>query len=176
MTNRVKVELDDGVLKQKLAELEQGAAAPKEMLQAIGRSVVTRIRLGFKTGRSPQGARWAPLKWRLGQPLRDKGHLQASVVANPPTADGIEIGTNKVQARLQHFGGEVVPKNGPHLVFKNQLSGGLVFAKKVVLPARPFMPVNDSGQIDIPPAWEAGMLAIVKRHFEGGGKPQAGGA
>jgi phage gpG-like protein len=48
-------------------------------LNAIGGSLKSKIQLGFRSSTSPSGQRWAPLKFRQGQPLVDRGNLRDSI-------------------------------------------------------------------------------------------------
>lgn len=176
-TDRIDVDVQSGAVEQMLDGISTAARSPKPLLQSIGRSVTTRIRLGFKASKSPHGETWRPLKMRDGQPLRDTRRLQSSIGANV-NGDGVDIGTNVLYARTHHFGAVIVPKAArwnerarKFLAF--QVGGRTIFARSVTIPARPFMPVNASGQLDLPAAWQTGILSIIKRHVEGE-KPKDG--
>lgn len=54
------------------------------------------------------------------------------------TGDEVTLGTNLPYAAIQNFGGTIVPKNGKVLAFPG-LGGATIFAKKVTIPARPFI-------------------------------------
>ena len=131
----------------------------------------------FNAGQDPDGNTWAPLSSlskakrdvknkKSGQKnskfkgthkvLNDTGALRNSLgVAKSTgaigTTDGDEVtlGTNLPYANVQNFGATIVPKNGKMLAFPG-LGGVTVFAKKVVIPARPFMGIGaqDSADID----------------------------
>ncbi len=47
------------------------------------------------------------------------------------------VGTDLEYAAMQEFGGVVVPKNAPMLAF--EVEGQVVFAKKVTIPAHPYL-------------------------------------
>lgn len=47
------------------------------------------------------------------------------------------IGSNVKYARIHEFGGTIVPKNGPFLVFR--IGDRVIKTKKVTIPARPYM-------------------------------------
>ena len=38
--------------------------------------------------------------------------------------------------------------------------------QKVVVPARPFMPLNRAGNVDLPPEWSIGILKELAKHFK----------
>lgn len=156
----VKIEVLTAQVQQRLQQITDGGGSAKGALSAFGRVVLNRIRLGFRAGRSPYGQAWAPLKLRAGQPLRDTGALQRSITMSA-TGNEVVIGTNRVGARVHQFGATIVPVRAKVLAFPGP--GGMIFAKRVVVPARPFMPINPAGDMALPPSWaEAGLKAMAK--------------
>lgn len=160
---QVSIDIDDSALKAKIERI-LATAQSREMFATIGRSVVTRVRLCFKLGVDPWGKPWAPLKMRQGQPLRDTGRLANSVTMRADNA-GVTIGTNVQYARTHQFGATITPKKGKYLVFPGP--GGLIFAKRSVVPRRSFLPIRDpGGVVDLPPAWSVGLVAALRRFFQ----------
>jgi phage gpG-like protein len=149
----------------KIAALLRATADMQPAFATVGRVIANRIRLCFKIGVDPWGSPWAALKIRKGQPLRDTGRLQRSIVANPDKA-GVTIGTNVRSARTHQFGNTIMAKPGKRLVFPGP-GGALVFAKKVTIPARPFMPLK-RGQnvVTLPPAWSADVTRALRNYFQ----------
>lgn len=159
----VKVQADISQVQARLKKIASTGGSIQPALEAFGSVVLNRIRLGFRMGRSPWGQAWAPLKFRQGRPLLDTKGLRDSITMRvEPTQ--VLIGTNKVQARVQHFGATIRPKNGTALVFPGP--GGLVFARQVTVPARPFMPINRADQADLPPQWAAAGLEAMKKALQ----------
>ena len=85
-------------------------------------------------------------------PDRSTGALADSLTpVGPETADGIsrsEIGSNLVYARIQNYGGTIVPNGhsgGGGLWLRWEAGGEVHFAKKVTLPAKHYM---DEGAAD----------------------------
>lgn len=100
-----------------------------------------------------------------GQPLRDTGLLQRSV-SSRVTPDGVIVGTNLRQAKIHQFGGVIRPKKAKVLVFPGP-DGELIFAKKVTIPARPYMPIRKFGQdADLPPQWALLVTQSIKAHLQ----------
>lgn len=170
------LQVDDKELEQKIQELIDQAGTMKPVFQTIGRKVGNRIRLGFRSGTSPTGERWKPLRFRNGQPLRDTGVLQASITSSA-TDDYVDIGTNTKYGFVHQFGLKITAKPGQpgqnsigprkgakRMVFPGPF--GLVFAKSVTIPARPFLPLNQSGQIDLPEKMQQDVLTAIRKHFE----------
>jgi len=71
------------------------------------------------------------------------GHLKRMVmpIAAKRIGDVIQARVNAgaIYSRIHEFGGTIVPKNKPFLAWKDPDSGKWRFAKKVTIPARPFM-------------------------------------
>lgn len=130
-------------------------------LNALGRVLVTRIQLTFRRSTAPNGARWAPLKLRQGQPLRDTGRLLASITSKVQDRE-VVVGTNVQYARVHQFGAVIKPVRAKLLRFPNG-AGGFAFARQVKVPARPFMPIGPSGQVDLPASWSAAAINAMAR-------------
>lgn len=113
----------------------------RPMLERIGQKLVSDFQLGFRQGVAPDGSKWLPLKIRKGQPLVDKGLLRRSITPSV-TDDQLEIGTNLKYARLHQYGGVIKPKKGKYLKFAGR-DGNPVFVKKVTIPARPFLGLEE---------------------------------
>jgi phage gpG-like protein len=142
----------------------------KPVWETVGRVISNRIKLGFRGSMSPHGMPWLPLKTRVGKPLLDTGRLRRSILYVADNA-GVEIGTNLKYAPVHQFGATIIPKNGPFLafkVFKATAGEHFVLAKKVTVPARPFMPISKDGALDLPPAWSRSVLEAMASHLKVG--------
>lgn len=107
-----------------------------------------------------------------GQPLRDTGRLNRSITSNASNS-GVIVGTNVIYAPTHQFGATIVPKNGKRLVFPGA-TGNLIFAKKVVVPARPFLPLKRGVvQAVLPPTWSQAVVNAIKVYFRKGFKETA---
>ena len=60
----------------------------------------------------------------------------------------LQIGTNKLYGAIHQFGGTIEPKAYPALVFR--IDGKLCFARKVTIPARPYLGVSAEDRAEIP--------------------------
>lgn len=131
----------------------------KQVRDAAGNLVFT------KAGAAQAAANEAAAagKGSAGRPLVDTGKLRASITSRADKT-GVEIGTNAQQAKLQHFGGVVKPKRGTTLAFPGP-GGEMIFARSVKIPARPFMPVDPSNTVQLPPAWKRNVLRIIEKHL-----------
>lgn len=191
----IVVEVIADKVKARLAQLQAAASDLSPAYAVIGSTLVNRIRLGFRNSRSPGGTSWLPIKFRAprrnasgaftgagkaqraanatgkaGKPLEDTGALRRSIVPKV-TADGVEVGTNlKVKGgqslgAIHQFGATVVPKSGKYLAFAGP-AGQILFSRRSVIPARPFMPLTPTGELDLPPNWEKAILRNLAAHFQ----------
>lgn len=194
--NRLKITVKAAGANSALARLRRASADMQPVYAAVGRAVLTRVQMSFRGAQSPWGEPWAPLRWRAprttnsgtglsrtgraqaranaagraGQPLRDTGRLLRSFTA-APDREGVTVGTNArtasgvPYAAVHQFGATIVPRRGKFLVFPGP-DGGLVFAKRVTIPARPFLPQRTpGGPVILPPAWAAAVTGTLRRAF-----------
>ena len=162
--SKLRIALNDAGARAKLQALIKAAGDPTPIYQTVGRTILNRIRLCFKLGIDPWGAPWAALKLRQGQPLRDTGRLNRSIVANPDK-NGVTIGTNVMYAPTHQYGATISPKNAKKLVFPGP-GGRMIFAKKVTIPARPFMPLRKNhAAVALPPQWSADVTRAIRNYF-----------
>lgn len=99
-----------------------------------------------------------------GQPLRHTGRLNRSITSKTD-ADGVTVGTNVIYARTHQFGNTITPKKAKRLVFPGP-NGDLIFAKKVTIPARPFLPLRKgSAVVALPPSWSVLVVNALKLYF-----------
>jgi phage gpG-like protein len=91
-----------------------------------------------------RGADW-PARSSGGHPLlllsgtlRNSLHVSAG-------GDSVKVGSPTIYAAIHQLGGVIVPKSAKRLVFS--AGGKKVFAKKVTIPARPFLPFDKSGKL-----------------------------
>lgn len=80
-----------------------GDEAATAVLKSVAEEARALVVRGFAEGRSPTGAKWAPLKVRRGQPLRDTGRLQNSYTTKV-AGRAMVVGTNTQYAPHHQFG------------------------------------------------------------------------
>jgi phage gpG-like protein len=175
LADRIQVKVDSRRAIEKIKAMQDAAADMQPVFATVGRVIKARIQLCFKLGIDPWGSPWAALKIRKGQPLRDTGLLQRSITYKTDQT-GVTIGTNQTpRAAVHQFGAVIKPKNAKQLVFPGP-GGRLIFAKKVTIPARPFMPLTKgSNVVALPPQWSAAVTNALKQYFRGAAKKAEGG-
>lgn len=129
--------------------------------------------LVFRQERDPSGKAWKPLA-KLTLNNKDHGLSKAQLASQTAhkiltgktgelgnsltettapyavrTSAGTEIsiGTNVPYAAIHQFGGVITPKNKKALMIP--MAGGVIFAKKVTIPARPFLGFGDKDAKEI---------------------------
>lgn len=119
------------------------------IMSAIGTGLVSSTHRRFVTQSSPDGEKWLGLNdeykkmKRNARILTESGRLRDSISSSPGN-DYVRVGTNVIYAAIHQFGGTIVPKNASHLVFR--LATGVVLAKSVTLPARPYLGISDDDE------------------------------
>ena len=117
-----------------LNELHKRSTKLEPIAKEIGNMILNETELSFENQKSPFGKKWKPNKTKPKnnpnkQILIKEGMLKRSftIIASD---NEVSVGTNIIYAAIHQFGG----KAGR--------------GKKVTIPARPFMPVSNSGQLE----------------------------
>lgn len=129
-------DLDDAIARiGRIDDLDTGELMSS--LGALGESQTRRRISDEKT--APDGSPWAPN--RSGGPILEQTgqHLLQSI-AWTSSATQAEWGASWEHAHVHQEGATIVPKNAQALVF--EAGGATVFAKKVTIPARPFVGIS----------------------------------
>ena len=180
--NKIEITSNHAELKALFEKLVRRVQDPTPLMAIIGRKLHTRVVFGFRRGVDPYGKPWKPLKFRSGQPLRDTGRLQNSITFRADRK-GITIGTNVCYAPPHQFGAVVEAGKPPHQslcgyvtkgspVLRFEAGGKVVYAKKVTIPARPFLPDAQRG---LPDEWADDIRASLNAYLGelGGGRAAA---
>jgi phage gpG-like protein len=152
---------DFGKLQSLITELQH--LGDKKVIASIaklmGEEGLTLVKQGFERGAGPYG-RWQAVQLRSGTPLAASGRLKNSFTTNVQGL-GFVVGTNTKYARVHQYGATIVPVTAKALRFRGYTRtakgrkkyGAWIFAKKVVIPARPMVP-NGS---DVPMTWQVSL-------------------
>lgn len=176
MADRIKFEVIDKEVREAFARLKASGDDMTPALNVVGRTIRDRVRLGFKFSKSPYGEAWAPLRIRKGKPLVNSGRFRSSIdfrVGGDGASEYVDVGTNfgplpggKSIAAVHQFGATIVPKQAKFLRFMG--ANGYI-TKKVVIPARPFLPIVGDDLV-MPDAWSTAVIKALKRHFDAAAK------
>lgn len=115
-----------------------------EEIGVVGEGQTTRRILEEKT--APDGTPWAPN--RAGNPtLVRSGYFVNDTIGSSATADAAEWGSTFEFAHVHQEGAVIEPKTAKALRFVGP--NGAVFARRVVIPARPFIGISDDNWAEI---------------------------
>lgn len=133
-----------GDLAERLDRLATVVSDLSPMLDEMGAALVSGTQRRFELGMAPDGSQWLPSRRASeegGQTLIKDGHLRDSIT-HTVEGDTVHVGSDRIYAAIHQFGGDIKPTKGKFLVF--QAGAGMVFARKVTIPARPFLGLSDS--------------------------------
>ena len=84
------------------------------------------------------------------------------------TEDGVIIGImdseNSKIGRVHQFGATIKPKKGKFLVFQPPGFAGPIFAREVIIPARPYLPIRNR-LVDLPAAWTDDISSVILKYL-----------
>ena len=125
----LEISLDASRLEHGLGQLLKNATNTRPMMRAIATEMVSLTEDNFEN-ESWDGEKWKQSKRAAngGKTLQLTGQLAASISTKVGN-DFAQIGSNKKYAAIHHLGG--------------QAGRG----RKVTIPARPYLPINGSGQL-----------------------------
>ena len=87
------------------------AQAKQRILKSAAAEMLALVQEGFDTSTAPDGTKWAPLKYRVGQPLRKTGRLGNSFSARV-TGETATVGTNTSYAKYHQASRPMLPEDG----------------------------------------------------------------
>jgi phage virion morphogenesis protein len=156
----LSVTIDDAEVNRALRALAAHLDDLTPAMDAIGQALVTEVDLSFDGSRDPWGTPWDALsavtlarrRGTSAQILRDTGHLANSINYHA-AADRVEVGTDVIYAATHQFG------RADNRMY-NTPSG-----RPAPIPARPFLPIRPSGQVELPDATRDAILDLLHRHL-----------
>ena len=113
-------------------------------LGALGASQTKRRIAVEKT--APDGSAW-PDNAEGSSTLFQSGALADSVDHQQESSNAVSWGSSLIYAGVHQFGAVIVPDSAKTLAFS--IGGSPVFAKKVTIPARPFVGISDNNGQEI---------------------------
>lgn len=142
-------------LRKLFGKVRDFGADPSELLDIWGALLEASTRSRFDTGQGPGGIPW-PVSIRAaeqnGKTLVDKGNLEGSIRFETRPGE-LEVGVDGVGASSRHaathqFGAIIRPVNATSLRFR-LANGKFVSTQEVVIPARPFLGVDENDKTDM---------------------------
>ena len=141
----IDVTVDTSAVRDKLAKL--AGIRREAILKLLGQLTEQQVKRRIASEkRAPDGTAWKPNHERTSILVRS-GLLRDSIHHAVESDTTVRVGSGLVYAAIHQTGGTITPKNGRALVF---FSGGkTVFAKKVTLPARPYLGYSSENQAQV---------------------------
>lgn len=130
---------------QALARLDPLEGQP-QFLEGLGRMIQeqTRGRIS-RRGPAPDGKAWTPN--RTGTPLLYKSGTLSRSIDYAVAGDDVIVGSGLKYAAVHQHGATIKPKQARALVFR--LGNRTIFARKVTIPARPYLGMSSDDRDDI---------------------------
>jgi phage virion morphogenesis protein len=151
----MKIEVDDAIVRASFARMQRIGGDPANYLRAVGGVIKESTRMRFETSTAPDGSKWKPVL-RGGMPLRNTGTHLMNALSFQVQGNAVTVGVPYAWASVHQYGKTIVAKNKPFLVFK--INGVTVFAKRVTIPARPFLGISPIDRFEIREALKRSIL------------------
>lgn len=185
-----------GKIQSALLRIQASVNPDVKVMDEIGDDIATRIRMSIGAGTTPWGDRFRPLqdiakdqRFRGGkrekkgggrtakyerhmsgphEPLNDTGIHIRERITHRPEPGAVSVGLldseNAKIGRVHQWGATIVPKVARFLAIP--YAGGVIFAKKAVIPPRPFLPIRPGGNVDLPQSWLDGVIGRLIEKIE----------
>jgi phage gpG-like protein len=114
------------------------------ILEAVGLEVVSITQRAFSDS-SLRVAPWARKRDGSAATLIQSGVLRQSIRITNIGDTTVTVGSDRVYAAIHQLGGVIEPKAGKKLRFT--VGGVTYFVSRVTIPARPFFPIDKSGNL-----------------------------
>ena len=119
----LSVQIKDAGLKQRLSGLISRAKNPTPVLAWVGRYMAYDVGGVFSEFQTRGRGSWAPLRLRMGQPLRDARTLERSIGWKVIGRNDVVVGTNLKYARVHQYGATIKAKTARGLLFIGPVAG-----------------------------------------------------
>ncbi|MDK4545786.1 phage virion morphogenesis protein [Kingella kingae] len=139
----IKISVDSRDMERGLSQLLQNIQNRRQMMAGVAAELLSMTEDNFES-ESWGGERWKETH-RGGKKLQLSGQLAASINTQSGN-DFARIGSNKKYAAIHHLGGEIQAKNAEYLMIPIG-NGRFARKKSVVIPARPYLPIDGSGKL-----------------------------
>ena len=137
-------------LERELGGLARAFGDLEPLMDAIGLTLESNTLQRFDDEEAPDGSDWLPslrAKETGGKTLTDTARLKGSITYRHSASD-VEVGTNVKYAGVHQGGATIRPKGDGKLTFR--IPGlGFRSTSEVVIPARPFLGISATDEVDV---------------------------
>lgn len=142
MSFSVKITRDD--VSPAFAKIDAALHQLRPVLEAIGLEVVSISQRSFYDA-SLRITPWAPKRDGSPATLIDSGELKKNIFISNITGTTVTVSAAMIYAAIHQVGGTIQAAPGKSLKFT--VGGVTYFVKRVTIPARPFFPIDKSGNL-----------------------------
>lgn len=151
----VVVEIKTKEVAKKLAQAAKTMGDTQGLMENLGESLLNTTLERMDREESPDGEAWQRLNSgyaagkKSNKMLQEQGMssgLKGSLHYNA-SQNELVLGTDKIYARVHQFGADIEPVSADNLHFK--IGNRFVKAKKVTIPARPYIGIGHNEEIAI---------------------------
>jgi phage virion morphogenesis protein len=177
----IDIQLDDREVQQALSRLQKRLSDLAPVMREIGELLTERAKERFPSSIGPDGQKWAPnapatiaaYLGRYGVSYKKKGGLSKAGAARAASKKPLIGETRQLMGTLHYQAGRDSVTVGSPMLYAaiHQFGGQAGRGKKVTIPARPFLPITQSGQ------WlgaddRDAVLTILRNTLESAAKPR----
>lgn len=153
MSVTLETRIDATRAREGFARLRRAMSDTTPVMRAIGTGLIENTHTRFERAVDPSGKGWKALKPAYAAVKRGPGILRGAgmrgglmgSITQRAGHDSVEVGTNKIYAGVHQSGATIKPKSAGRLVFR--LASGVVFARSVTIPARPFSGFSSEDEV-----------------------------
>ncbi len=151
----IEISLNQSQTQQLLQNLERNINNTRGAMQNIGEELVSRITENLGHGLDYRGQAFKPLsdkyqkrvpRRRGGIPLNDtRQHIYQNINYKLLGNDGLEVGQLSDQ----------------------KIGAAHQYGTRKGIPRRPFMPIDEGGNVDLPQDWDSAIIEAITAHLVG---------
>lgn len=144
----IVVEIDSKEALDALRQASKQIGNTRLLMENLGEALLNTTLERMDNEEAPDGQKWQRLNSAYASSKRSNKILQEQGMASglkgslhyAISGNELRLGSDKIYAAIHQFGGEIKPVNGDYLTFK--MGGGFIKARKVTIPARPYLGVG----------------------------------
>lgn len=143
MSTAAQMKITRNTLSPAIAKAARGLRDTRPVVEAMCLAIYSVTKRAF-TQSALRAAPWPALAGGGKASLRRSGELRKGLHVTDVSARQGRVAVNKIYGAVHQFGATITPKKtGGKLAFS--IGGKKVFANRVTIPARPFLPFTASG-------------------------------
>jgi|LSQX01.1.fsa_nt_gb phage virion morphogenesis protein len=147
----IEIQVDIQGMEDTFQALIDGLRNTTPLMQEVSHVMDTAVSENFERGGRPK---WLGKRDGTPSKLQDTGRLKNSITRLYDDTSAV-VGTNVIYAGIHQFGGTIKPKRAKALRFNGR------FVKKVEMPARPFLQLDEGDFEEIEKVGERYLQSLI---------------